>query len=569
MTENIHYLTQDEVDKFVVGLDKDKDGCISYVELEHKLDQVHKEIAPDAKAHNLHHSSKDDERHAFLRQMLGTEKSALPADDFKKIVKSWNIPSLERDKQGAKEDDNYLKNIPRGRRLRAQWEVHGPTYLFVGVVVALQIGFGVWQCVKYATGQQYQAALGWGVAFAKAAAGALYPTMFFLVLSMSRWFATFMRKWYYISRFINWDLSQSFHVKISIVALALATLHVIGHLSGSFVYGSRASREDGVAALLGPDAVPRSYADFIQSRPGWTGLTAIILFYSIALLSMPYIRKRSYQIFQLGHLQMFPMIGFLAAHGTLKLLQFPALGLVLAFPTLLVLAERLTRVLAGFHKIPAKLEILDGETVRITATMPKRRIWPYKAGQYIFLQAPPVSFFQWHPFTISTCTGRELQIHIKTDGDWTGKLRDHKDLSYVGIDGPFGAPAQRFYDFDQAIIIGSGIGVTPFSGILHDLQTREDHAWASRRESTSSNESKEKVQTERSVAGKTDIDLSMYRRVDFHWIVRDKVRDSLHLQLSNLYSEANSNTELPALVFRPAEPHLDRSPQSQPRHPYS
>jgi dual oxidase len=43
----------------------------------------------------------------------------------------------------------------------------------------------------------------------------------------------------------------------------------------------------------------------------------------------------------------------------------------------------------------------------------------------------------------------------------------------VGIDGPFGAPAQRFYDFDQSIILGSGIGVTPFSGILADLQARE------------------------------------------------------------------------------------------------
>jgi hypothetical protein len=59
-----------------------------------------------------------------------------------------------------------------------------------------------------------------------------YPTMFFLVLSMSRYLSTFARKSYYFSRFINWDLSQSFHIKMSIVALFFASLHAIGHLTG-------------------------------------------------------------------------------------------------------------------------------------------------------------------------------------------------------------------------------------------------------------------------------------------------------------------------------------------------
>jgi len=72
-----------------------------------------------------------------------------------------------------------------------------------------------------------------------------------------------------------------------------------------------------------------------------------------------------------------------------------------------------------------------------------------------------------------------MQVHIKTDGDWTTKLRKFAKEGktgrvYIGIDRPFGAPAQRFYDFDQGIILESGIGVTPFSGILSDLQAREE-----------------------------------------------------------------------------------------------
>ena len=66
-----------------------------------------------------------------------------------------------------------------------------------------------------------------------------------------------------------------------------------------------------------------------------------------------------------------------------------------------------------------------------------------------------------------------LEVHIKFDGHWTNRLRDvlpeDEDI-WVGIDGPFGAPAQRFYDYDYSIIVDCGIGITPFSAILTDLE---------------------------------------------------------------------------------------------------
>lgn len=525
MADDFVPLSQDEIDDFINRLDKDNDGCISYTEIEHGLDAAHADLAPEPSEHHLHHSSKEDEaRHEFLRRTIGTEKDKIPTNEFKKVVELWRIPSLKQDRKAAQEEDDFMKRIPLPRRARAYWEVHGPTYCFMGIVIGLQIGLGIWQCVKYATGQQYQAAFGAGVAGAKFFAGALYPTMFFLVLSMSRWTATWFRHIPHTSRFVNWDLSQEFHIKMSVVALLLATGHALSHLGGTFRVGSQKDRQPAVAALLGPDAVPRPYVAYVRSLPGWTGLTALGLFYLIALLSTPYLRRFSYEIFQLGHLLMFPMLGLLMAHGALGLLQFPVLGIVLAFPTAMVIIERSTRFLLGFHKIPASLKVLDEDTVCITAEIPKYRLWNYQAGQYVFLQVPQLSRWQWHPFTVSECVGKNFKLHIKTDGNWTSKLRDLSDLKHVSIDGPYGAPAQRFYDFDQTIIVGSGIGITPFSGILTDLQAREDHAWTRPRSSISSQGSTAGVEKEEDFCklGDREIDLDAYRRVDFHWILRER-----------------------------------------------
>ena len=163
MSDNEQHLTEQEIDQFLASLDQDNDGRISYVEVEKGLDAAYEELAPDAEPHHLHHPSrKDEDRHDFLRQLIGKEKDLIPAAEFRDIVKSWQIPSLDQEKQAAKDEDDFLKKLPLGRRLRAYWAVHGPTYCFLFVVVGFQIGLGIWQCVKYATGTEYQAALGWG-----------------------------------------------------------------------------------------------------------------------------------------------------------------------------------------------------------------------------------------------------------------------------------------------------------------------------------------------------------------------------------------------------------------------
>lgn len=111
--------------------------------------------------------------------------------------------------------------------------------------------------------------------------------------------------------------------------------------------------------------------------------------------------------------------------------------------------------------------------------------------------------FYRHPFSITSAPGDEtLSVHIRTLGDWTTELRslfgkllcgeeessgekpslnrltttivrdcEEAKIKFprIVIDGPYGAPAQNYTKYDILLLIGLGIGATPFISILKDL----------------------------------------------------------------------------------------------------
>lgn len=121
----------------------------------------------------------------------------------------------------------------------------------------------------------------------------------------------------------------------------------------------------------------------------------------------------------------------------------------------------------------------------------------YKPGQWIFIQVPDVSRHQWHPYTITSCPfDPYISIHVRQVGDFTRDLAnrlgcgpeqasDLDGLDPMGmyeialhnaeampalrIDGPYGAPAEDVFSNDVAVLIGMGIGATPWASILKNI----------------------------------------------------------------------------------------------------
>ncbi|ORY32825.1 FAD-binding domain-domain-containing protein [Naematelia encephala] len=143
----------------------------------------------------------------------------------------------------------------------------------------------------------------------------------------------------------------------------------------------------------------------------------------------------------------------------------------------------------------------EGKAMEVRFIKPSMR---YKAGQWIFLNCPEVSRFQWHPFTISSAPEDPfISVHIRLVGDFTlalgaqlgatgnivgnerssiekgdnGRRGDWMEVApalgarmpNLRIDGPYGAPAEDVFNAEVAILIAAGIGVTPFASILKHI----------------------------------------------------------------------------------------------------
>jgi dual oxidase len=152
------YLTEKEIGQFLDDLDKNNNGFIEYDEIEHKLDEVHREIALEVKPHHIHYQDEDEaeQRYTFLWSVMGTDRNRIPRQEFVGIVKGWKIPSMDPDKKVEEDHKGYMRSMSWGRRLRAYWSVRGPEIMFITLVVSMQIAFGAWQLVKYVTEEQYR-----------------------------------------------------------------------------------------------------------------------------------------------------------------------------------------------------------------------------------------------------------------------------------------------------------------------------------------------------------------------------------------------------------------------------
>ncbi|KAJ6316152.1 hypothetical protein OIU78_019433 [Salix suchowensis] len=465
------------------------------------------------------------------------------------------------------------------------------------------------------------------VCLAKASAESLKFNMALVLLPVCRRTLTKLRS-SFLGTFIPFDDNISFHRTIALAIVIGTVAHTLAHVLCNIPL--LISCPEGKFMLFaGPLFHYRqpTYWYFIRSIVGVTGILMILIMGVSFTLATHHFRKNviklpgvfhrlaGFNAFWYSHhlLALAYLLCFL--HGHFLIFEKPwyakTTWMYLIGPVLFYATERvLTKHQERFHQVNViKAIIYTGNVLALYMSKPPG--FKYESGMYLFIKCPDLSKFEWHPFSITSAPGdNSLSVHIRTVGDWTTELKnlfakvceppqatkqsqerlkrlETKTLSNSNFDqiqatfpkilikGPFGAPAQNYKKFDILLLIGLGIGATPFISILKDLLNQiKSNAAEPRREQR--------------IMGSSD--KKGPERAYFYWVTReqssfdwfkgvmDDIADyddnniiEMHNYLTSVYEEGDARSALIAMVqkLQHAKNGLDVVSQSRIRTHFS
>ncbi|CAA7025678.1 unnamed protein product [Microthlaspi erraticum] len=387
--------------------------------------------------------------------------------------------------------------------------------------LAVNVCLFIWKYKEFTTSPLYNVT-GRCVCAAKGTAEMLKFNMALILVPVLRRTLTFLRS-SFLSHLIPFDDNINFHKLIAVWIAVISFLHTALHMLCNYPRLSSCPHDlfsAYAAKLLGPKQP--TYLGLMLTPVSVTGVL-MIFFMGIAFtLAMHYFRRNivklpkpfnvlaGFNAFWYAHHLLVIAYALLIIHGYILIIEKPwyqkTTWMYVAVPMVFYASERLfSRVQEHNHRVHIiKAIVYSGNVLALYMTKPQG--FKYKSGMYMFVKCPDISKFEWHPFSITSAPGDEyLSVHIRALGDWTGELRNrfaetceppqtskptpnnlvrmetrarganpHIEESQVlfpriFIKGPYGAPAQNYEKFDILLLVGLGIGATPFISILKDM----------------------------------------------------------------------------------------------------
>ncbi|KAH9328658.1 hypothetical protein KI387_000766 [Taxus chinensis] len=373
-------------------------------------------------------------------------------------------------------------------------------------------GLFTWKFIQYKDRAVYDI-MGYCVCTAKGAAETLKFNMALILLPVCRNTITWLRNKTKLGVAVPFDDNLNFH-KVIAAAIAIGVgLHAGAHLTCDFPRLLHASEEEyePMKPFFGEEKPP-NYWWFVKGVEGVTGIIIVVLMAIAFVLATPWFRRNrlnlpkslkrltGFNAFWYSHHLFVIVYALLIVHGIKLYLSHKwykkTTWMYLAVPVMLYGGERIVRALRSGYKSVKLIKVALYPGNVLTLQMSKPQGFKYKSGQYMFVNCPAVSQFEWHPFSITSAPGDDyLSVHIRTLGDWTTELRNvfqqiceppmggksgllradnmqgenNPRFPRLLIDGPYGAPAQDYKKYDVLLLVGLGIGATPFISILKDI----------------------------------------------------------------------------------------------------
>ncbi|GAU25447.1 hypothetical protein TSUD_71010 [Trifolium subterraneum] len=375
-------------------------------------------------------------------------------------------------------EENPIKRWYRDTKYFFQdnWRRSWVFALWIGVM----LGLFAYKFVQYRRRAAYEV-MGHCVCMAKGAAETLKLNMAIILLPVCRNTITWLRNRTKLGAFVPFDDGLNFHKMIAVAISIGVGIHAIYHLACDFPRLLHASSEK--YKLMKPffGDQPSSYWHFVKSWEGVTGILMVVLMTIAFTLANPRFRRNRTKLPK----PFSKLTGFNAFWYSHHLF-------VVVYALLIIHGTKLYLSKEWYKKTVA---VYPGNVLAINMSKPQG--FSYKSGQYMLVNCAAVSPLEWHPFSITSAPNDDyLSVHIKILGDWTrglktkfsqacqpavngqsGLLRaeclkgDNSPSTFpkVLIDGPYGAPAQDYREYEVVLLVGLGIGATPMISILKDM----------------------------------------------------------------------------------------------------
>ncbi|KAH8040319.1 hypothetical protein HPB51_010099 [Rhipicephalus microplus] len=198
------------------------------------------------------------------------------------------------------------------------------------------------------------------------------------------------------------------------------------------------------------------------------------------VFATPFARRHVFNAFWNTH-NLYPAFYILMVlHGLGRLVQPPIFYYFFLGPLVLYVLDRLV----SLSRKKVEISVIRAEHLPSDVTMLLMKRPPnfeYRSGQWVRIASLGLNGSEYHPFTLSSAPHEDnLSVHIRALGPWTINLRKIYDPSNlpergfpkIYLDGPYGGGHQDWFRFEVSVLVGGGIGVTPFASILKDIAQR-------------------------------------------------------------------------------------------------
>ncbi|XP_066271340.1 dual oxidase 2-like isoform X5 [Branchiostoma lanceolatum] len=321
---------------------------------------------------------------------------------------------------------------------------------------------------------------GYGVTVTRGAASGMMWAYSIILVTMCRNTITHMRETF-LHLYIPFDSAIALHKIIAMTALFFTVMHCVGHAINFYHIATQPAND--LTCLF------RNYFHYSNELPKFhywcfattTGMTGVLLFLIVAVMfvfATQYARRYVFKAFWFTH-NLYPILYILTVlHGSGNLVQEPFFYYFFLGPAILFTLDKLVSISRKKVEIPVvKVEHLPSNVTTLKFKRPTN--FDYKSGQWVRIASAALGDNEYHPFTLTSAPHEDtLSLHIRSVGPWTNNLRKvydptkmQPDFGYpkVFVDGPYGEGHQDWYKYPVAVLIGGGIGVTPFAAILKDI----------------------------------------------------------------------------------------------------